>query len=224
MADTVQQIRLIELKSVKDKSKLAKMQKENEIKTRQAAVRQQKETDFLRDLQLLKARQLEEINDLEIQNLEEIEETTSQHRMEEFELVTKHTIAEAEIEANFERQKRELLATKVLEKQLAAKVTQQRAQKKLLSAALKQQKLAAKTREKMILAENPLIQGSGGEVAEGEIGVDDTSEYEGTSDSRSEATSRSGLSTEDLFKEVIEEDESAKAELEKNMAVNASTN
>ncbi|KAI9339966.1 hypothetical protein BDR26DRAFT_861896 [Obelidium mucronatum] len=221
LADTVGQIRAIELKSIRDSAKLNKVRKENELMARQSAVRQQRETDHLRDIQLVKARQLGEINDLEIQNLEEIEDIVSSQRAEEFDILARHQVIESEILATFERQKGVLEAGQLLEKQKALRTAMQRAQKKQLASLAKAQRLASRTREKMLLADNPMITGSG---TTNEIEVED-SESEGTTDTRSEGTARSGASQDDISRELAAADEEdggnrEKAELEKNMAIN----
>ncbi|KAJ3004311.1 UNVERIFIED_CONTAM: Nitrogen permease regulator 2, partial [Siphonaria sp. JEL0065] len=142
-------------------------------------------------------------------------------------MLAKHALAESEMEASFERQKGALEANQLLERQKALKNSMQRAQKKQLASLAKAQRLAARTREKMMLAENPIISGSG-TANEIDVDADSESQSEGTTDSRSEGTARSGASQEDLAKDLNEAEEegalkdSQKAELEKNMAMNKS--
>ncbi|KAJ3027452.1 UNVERIFIED_CONTAM: hypothetical protein HDU68_003817 [Siphonaria sp. JEL0065] len=220
LAETVNQIRAIEIKSIKDRNKQRRMQKENEIQAQQTNMRQQKDSEFLRELQLCKARQMGEINDLEINNMEELEDILTQQRLEEFELVSKQAVIEADMAAQLEQQKFKLEASHLLDKQKAVKASLQRAQRKQASAISKAQRAAARSREKALIADNPIIRGDA---------LDDEEKLVEGSDSQSEGTSRSGDSSAGEVMVVEKEGEGSepdltqKTEAEKNSKLNKDT-
>ncbi|KAJ3068190.1 Guanylate cyclase soluble subunit beta-2, partial [Podochytrium sp. JEL0797] len=218
LAETVSQIRAIEIKSLKDKNQARRMKRDNEIQIQQVSMRQQKESEFLREIQLCKARQLGEINDLEIRNLEEIEELTSQHRVDEYTLVEKQIMAESEMSLSVAKQKFNLEAGLLLDKQTDIKAVLARAQKKQSNALAKAQRAAMRAREKSLLSEHPLILG---EASAAEQGLDNESEAA----SESMGSSVTGGSITSLQ----EEDKDTKVAnpnlelLEKNSAMNKTT-
>ncbi|KAJ3358021.1 hypothetical protein HDU83_000078 [Entophlyctis luteolus] len=225
LAETIRQIRAIEIKSIKDKNKQRRFRRENEIQSQQSNMRQQKESEFLRELQLCKARHMAEINDLEINNMEEIEDMQTVHRREEYELAAKHSLTEAELSTELERQKYKLEANQLLDRQATAKVSLQRAQRKQAQALAKVQRNASRNRERMLIAENPIIRSD--TSSDNFVAEDDASQSEG----QSEGTSRSGGSMASLHneKEQIAADETGsdtnfeKSEAEKNSALNRNT-
>ncbi|KAJ3073112.1 hypothetical protein HDU98_002201, partial [Podochytrium sp. JEL0797] len=225
LAETVSQIRAIEIKNIKDKNKSRRMKRENEIQAQQTSMRQQKESEFLRELQLCKVRQMGEINDLDINGMEETEDIMTHHRVEEFELVSKHALIEAEMESVVEHQKFKLEANQLTEKQKTIKAQLQRAQRKQATAVAKAQRAATRGREKALIADHPIIKGEGG--FDDTIGIEDT-----MSESQSEGTSRTGGSVEQLGQDIDKTDASnseaelnlqQKAEAEKNLARNKDT-
>ncbi|KAI8608157.1 hypothetical protein BC830DRAFT_1174668 [Chytriomyces sp. MP71] len=225
LAQTVLQIRAIEIKSIKDKNKVRRMKRENEITAQQVSMRQQKESEFLRELQLCKARQMGELNDLELNNMEEIEDLTTQQRQEEFELLAKQQVVESEIETTLERQKTKLEANHLLDKQKIVKASLQRAQRKQAKALGKAQRLAARNREKALLAENEIIKEN---LDLNDFAGDDGSES--ATDSQSEGTSRSGGSQLSLHAAATDDEEEVnpdgkkeKEEAEKNRELNKDT-
>ncbi|ORY44678.1 hypothetical protein BCR33DRAFT_206581 [Rhizoclosmatium globosum] len=192
-------------------------------------MRQQKESEFLRELQLCKVRQSSEINDLDINNMEELEDLVTQQRLEEFELSTKHAEIEAEVLASIEKQKFILEAEQLREKQKALQARIFRAQKKQASIVAKSQRAASRTRERILIADNPVIRGDNPLE-------EDTKGYgsDGYSESQSEGTSRSGgslLSLHNADREAnVEGAETAsdtdfnqKLEAEKNSKLNKET-
>ncbi|KAJ3118822.1 hypothetical protein HK100_000533 [Physocladia obscura] len=159
LADTVSQIRAIELKGVMDKNQARRLKREYEIQIQQASMRQQKDSEFLRENQLCKARQMAELNDLEITNMEELEELFITQRFEEFDLIQKQAAAETEMSNSFERQKFKLEAGALLEQQKQVKANLTRGLKRQAAALAKSQRIAMKAREKMLIAEHPMIAG-----------------------------------------------------------------
>ncbi|KAJ3028767.1 UNVERIFIED_CONTAM: hypothetical protein HDU68_000965 [Siphonaria sp. JEL0065] len=214
LADTINQIRAIEIKGIKDKNKARRMKRDNEIQSQQASMRQQKESEFLRELQLCKARQTGELNDLEINNMEEIEEIVTQQRLDEFDLVSKQLLIEGELESALESQKCKLEASQLLDKQKSVKSSLQRGQRKQASALAKAQRAATRTREKILVAENPIIKG------DESLAVLSHGEEESVTDSQSEGTSRSGGSNLSLHENDGDNTEKKKSEAEKNSALN----
>ncbi|KAJ3296489.1 hypothetical protein HDU79_006514 [Rhizoclosmatium sp. JEL0117] len=226
LAITVSQIRAIEIKGIKDKNKARRMVREIEIQAQQTSMRQQKESEFLRELQLCKARQLGELNDLDINNMEEIEDIQTAQRLEEFELVYKHAMVEADNAKQLERQKYKLQANHLLDKQKSAKASLQRAQRKQAHTLAKAQRAASRVREKALIADNPIIRGDMSEVnAIEEASADGMSESEGAS---SKGGSNLSLHKEEPAE--AEEDPvlaaqraNARLEAEKNSALNKDT-
>ncbi|KAJ3067760.1 Retinal guanylyl cyclase 2 [Podochytrium sp. JEL0797] len=227
LAETVSQIRAIEIKSIKDKNKARRMKRENEIQTQQTSMRQQKESEFLRELQLCKVRQMGEINDLEINGMEETEDILTHHRVEEFELVSKHATIESEMASTLEQQKFILEANQLTEKQKTIKAQLQRTQRKQATAVAKAQRAAARAREKALIADYPIIKGDN--PADEGMEEMSASQSEGQSEGQSEYSSKSGGSMELLAKDG-EKDENGsetelnqKAEAEKNRLRNKVT-
>ncbi|KAJ3008632.1 UNVERIFIED_CONTAM: Retinal guanylyl cyclase 1, partial [Siphonaria sp. JEL0065] len=183
LAETVSQIHAIEIKGIKDKNKQRRMQKENEIQAQQTSMRQQKESEFLRELQLCKARQMGELNDLDINNMEEIEDVAIQQRLEEFELVSKQAVIEADLAKSLERQKYKLEANHLLDRQKAAKTSLQRTQRKQAHTLAKVQRAASRSRTKALISDNPIIKGDMTDAIHGdqESNGDGLSESEGAS-------------------------------------------
>ncbi|KAJ3062105.1 hypothetical protein HDU99_005331, partial [Rhizoclosmatium hyalinum] len=217
LADTISQIRLIEIKSIKDKNQVRRMKRENEIQTQQTSMRQQKESEFLREIQLCKARQLGEINDLEIRNMEEIDELIVQHRMEEYQLLEKQTAAEYEMTSGIARQKFNLEAGLLQDKQKDIRTSSLRTQKRADKVLAKAQRVAIRGREKGLLAEHPIILGDTSSIQNSFDDGQSESESNSESNTGSSITGGSALSlNEDEVKPV-------NTETEKNSAMNRAT-
>ncbi|KAJ3398533.1 Nitrogen permease reactivator protein [Chytriomyces hyalinus] len=224
LADTVTQIRMIEMKSIKDRNKVRRLKREFEIQAQQASMRQQKEFEFLREIQLCKAKQMAEINDLDINNQEDIEDIITQQRREEFELLAKHQSIESDMNSALGYERCKLEANQLTEKQKIYKASLQRSQRKQANSLAKVQRIAARIREKALIADYPVIKGDMSN------GADDDNENQ--SESVSEGTSRSDGSNLSLHEKtvnpvtgVVEEDENAKekTETEKNSLLNKDT-
>ncbi|KAJ3018551.1 UNVERIFIED_CONTAM: hypothetical protein HDU68_011095 [Siphonaria sp. JEL0065] len=186
LAETVSQIRAIELKGVHDKNKVRRMIRDNEIQAQQVSMRQQKESEFLREIQLCKARHMAEINDLDILNMEEYEEILIQQRIEEFDLIAKQNVLESEMQTALERQKNKLEASQLLDKQSSIKIALQRTQRKQASNLAKSHRMAARNRERMLIGDHPIFKGD----QTGDYNFDE--ENEEASETYSEGTSRAG--------------------------------
>ncbi|KAJ3240160.1 Nitrogen permease reactivator protein [Chytriomyces hyalinus] len=226
LADTVTQIRMIEMKSLKDRNQVRRLKREFEIQAQQASMRQQKEFEFLREIQLCKAKQMAEVNDLDINNQEEIEDIITQQRRDEFELIAKHQAIEADMATALGFEKCKLEASQLMEKQKIHKASLQRSQRKQANSIAKVQRIAARVREKSLIADYPVIKG---DMANGNAADDDT---ENQSESVSEGTTRSDGSNLSLHEKTVnpvtgqvEEDEGAKekTETEKNSLLNKDT-
>ncbi|KAJ3333925.1 Receptor-type guanylate cyclase gcy-13 [Blyttiomyces sp. JEL0837] len=162
LALTVNQIRDIEVSGTKDVHKARRMMKENEGLAQETSMKQQKEAEFLREIQLCKARQWSKLNDLEIENAEEMEDILSQQKTEEFDLLAKHAAIEVEAGLQLERQKNELDSAQLLEKAKVAKVQLIRTQRRQAQSLNKTRVVASRAREKLMLLENPIIIGEDG--------------------------------------------------------------
>ncbi|KAJ3240169.1 hypothetical protein HDU78_002462 [Chytriomyces hyalinus] len=195
LAETVSQIRAIEVKAIKDKNRARRLQKEHDILAEQESMRQKKESEFLRTVQLCKSRQMGEMNDLEIQNLEEIEDLSTQQRLEEFDTLAEHAILETAMLTAHERHKGNLLADQLREKQKGVKVILQKAQKQHAANLAKAQKKAVRDREKILLAEHTIIKGS---VEVEDVDHGNMSESDGGSDAQSETGTDAAHSRESL--------------------------
>ncbi|KAI8612090.1 adenylate and guanylate cyclase catalytic domain-containing protein [Chytriomyces sp. MP71] len=224
LANTVNQIGEIELKSIIDKNKARRMKKDKEVMAQQVYMRQQKESEFLRELQLCKARHMAELNELEVTNMEEIEEIQASQRVEEFQILAKQSQVEADIAKSFEAEKGKLVAAQLADKQQIVKLSIGRAQKKLAANAAKAERVASRNREKILLADFPIIKG----VPKGEESLKDD---ESASDSLSQSEGQSEISSvsgsmASLNQGEGDEDEiraAQKKELEKNSAANKET-
>ncbi|KAJ3027451.1 UNVERIFIED_CONTAM: hypothetical protein HDU68_003816 [Siphonaria sp. JEL0065] len=163
-----------------------------------------------------------ELNDLDINNMEEIEDLTTQQRLEEFELISKQAVIEADMVTALEHQKYKLEAAQLLDKQKSFQARLQRVQKKQTATIAKGQRAASRTRERILIADNPIIKGDSSAYE-----TDKAYGSDGYSESQSEGTSRSGGSVMSLHeqKEAIaaaeqeatsETDLTQKEEAEKN--------
>ncbi|KAI8615298.1 nucleotide cyclase [Chytriomyces sp. MP71] len=190
LADTVRNLRQIELKRVKNKTQVTKQIRENELIAQQTMMRQQKEREFLQTLQLCKARHASEINELEISGMEELEEIHISQRSEEFELISKNNALESDMTRSLEQQKWKFEADQLMQKQISARTALQRAQKKQANQQAKLEKSGRRIREKDLIAEYPLIRGE-------REGAGDDSASESASESQSEGTIQSAFSAEE---------------------------
>ncbi|KAI8612636.1 nucleotide cyclase [Chytriomyces sp. MP71] len=190
LADTVRNLRHIELKHVKNKTQVKKQIRENELIAQQTMMRQQKEREFLQTLQLCKARHASEINELEISGMEELEEIHIGQRSEEFELISKNNALESDMTKSLEQQKWKFEADQLMQKQISARTALQRAQKKQASQQAKIEKSSRRNREKDLIAEYPLIRGE-------KDAAGDESASESASESQSEGTIQSAFSAEE---------------------------
>ncbi|KAJ3301923.1 Nitrogen permease reactivator protein, partial [Blyttiomyces sp. JEL0837] len=157
--NTMQHIRNIEANAITDSNKARRMKQENEVLAQQSQMKQQKEAEFLREIQLCKARQWTERNDMDIDNAEELEDLIAQHKLEEFELLSTHTASEIAATLELEKQKSQLEALQATEKKKAARIHFLRAQRRQANSMIKAQRVASRTREKAMLAEHPYIIG-----------------------------------------------------------------
>ncbi|KAJ3018549.1 UNVERIFIED_CONTAM: hypothetical protein HDU68_011093, partial [Siphonaria sp. JEL0065] len=221
MAETVSQIRAIEMKNVVDKNVVRRMKRENEIQSQQASMRQQKESEFLREIQLNKARQLGEVNDLEIRNMEEIEDLTSAHRIEEYKLIEKQLADESDMIGSTARQKFNLEAGLLREKQKDIKAGHARIQRRQEKTLARSQRAAMRAREKILLQEHPTIIGDFNATDNLD---DNQSESEGNSESMGSSIAGGSMSSlnEDQVAAVAEV-KAAANETEKNSALNKAT-
>ncbi|KAJ3256664.1 hypothetical protein HDU77_003012 [Chytriomyces hyalinus] len=200
LAETVSQIRAIEVKAIKDKNRARRLQKEHDILAEQESMRQKKgkggEDPYLSQsgLTLILMYRIR-MNDLEIQNLEEIEDLSTQQRLEEFDTLAEHAILETAMLTAHERHKGNLLADQLREKQKGVKVILQKAQKQHAANLAKAQKKAVRDREKILLAEHTIIKGS---VEVEDVDHGNMSESDGGSDAQSETGTDAAHSRESL--------------------------
>ncbi|KAJ3095588.1 hypothetical protein HDU97_006791 [Phlyctochytrium planicorne] len=204
------QIRNIEISLLKDPQAARRKRKENEISTQQNGMKQQKDFEHLRELQICKVRHMTEINDFEITIAEEMEELLAQNRQEEFELNLKQSQAEKAANGELEKQRLSLAKTQLQEKQKGLKIQAMRSQKRQEKTLAKAQRTAARNREKIVLAENPIITGDGtGDETYG------GSEMDGSMESRSQIDDNSStMDQSEIGSEM--DDESVAGEKEKN--------
>ncbi|KAJ3412698.1 Guanylate cyclase 2G [Chytridiales sp. JEL 0842] len=156
-AATVAQIRTIEMNNTQDISKRRRMQKENEMNVQQTAMKAQKEIEHLRELQICKVRHLKEVNDLEIAHMEDLEDLLAIQKQEEFDLLTTQSLEEAASLSSFEKQKSQMIALQVAERQKSESVHITRQQKRQEKLQAKARRAAARNRETAMLSENPLL-------------------------------------------------------------------
>ncbi|KAJ3286586.1 hypothetical protein HDU79_006358 [Rhizoclosmatium sp. JEL0117] len=159
LTETFIKIRAIEIQHIKDKNQKRRAKRDNEVQAQMASMRQQKESEFLRELQLIKVRQMSEVNDLEISNMEELEDIAVQFRLDEFMMVTKQAQIENEMAVNLEIQKHKQEALRVLEQQKVINAALQRSQRKQAAAVAKSYIAASKNRERMLIGDHPLLKG-----------------------------------------------------------------
>ncbi|KAJ3378482.1 hypothetical protein HDU80_002838 [Chytriomyces hyalinus] len=148
--------------------------------------------------------------------MEETEDILIQQKLEEFELIAKHTLIERDMLANLDQQKSQLNADQLHERQQTLKIALIRNQKKQSKMLAKAQRVALKSREKNLLADNPIIRGDN---------TNEESEFDQSeSGSQSEGMSSAGGSQQSLLEK---DDEGADAEFravaEKNSALNKDT-
>ncbi|KAI8851795.1 adenylate and guanylate cyclase catalytic domain-containing protein [Chytridium lagenaria] len=154
LESTVTQINMTMVKSMKDKQAARLKQKENEILAQQNSMKQQKELENLRELQVCNSK-----NDFDMSAAEEIEELMAQSRQEEFELNRKQMAEDRAAEDDLEKQKIAISKNMLLESQRVARTQVLRQQKKQEKLTAKANRVAAKGRERAIIMENPIIRG-----------------------------------------------------------------
>jgi class 3 adenylate cyclase len=196
LAETAATIRSIEVLNMKDQKLARALKKKHAILDQQTQMKQQKESQFLREIQLCKTRQLQQLTELDITNSEEMQEILAAQRIEEFELIAKQKLLEAQNEANLDKQLAEAQALHMIERQKIVKIQLQRAQRKQKSELERAQKAAARVREKVMLAENPIILNSTTSGLSTGTDANDISNSE-TSRSQSVTNSQSGTQAND---------------------------
>ncbi|KAJ3165312.1 hypothetical protein HK101_000241, partial [Irineochytrium annulatum] len=204
LQSTVAHIREIELNTVKDPQVVRRKKKENEILSQQSKMQQQKglidhriqmlyllrsiaaEFEFLREMQIIKIKHLNQVNDVEITFTEDMESLASANRQEEFELIAKQTVAEQQAFDDLEKQKRQLEITHLLDKQKVSTNQILRNHRKHEKLMAKQQRSAVRARENALLLENPVILGDMqmDDARQGSV-TDDGSRQDGTSEGES---------------------------------------
>ncbi|KAJ3118820.1 Nitrogen permease regulator 2 [Physocladia obscura] len=226
VAETLKQIHTIEMKGMKE-SEVIRKKKEFQFQEQQSNIRQQKEAEFLREIQFLKSRQLAAINDFEITCSEELEEITSQQKAEEFEVTMKQNLLEAELTSALEKEKTQFMTRQLLARQVEQNTTFLRNQKKQAKLLAKAQRNSRKARVKasillpMLLFENPVIDGSqdtgGAEFEASESG----SEADSQADSEAAGEVQAGSVVSLTEDEIIQAQQ--RSEAEKNKALNKNT-
>lgn len=224
LTHTAARIRAIDVGNMKDLKAARILKKKHAVMDQQAQMKQQKESQFLREIQLCKTRQLQQLTELDITNSEELQELIYNQKAEEFDLIAKHKIIESQNEAALDKQMAEVQSTHLIERQKIIKIQLQRAQKKQQHELEKAQKSAARLREKVMLAENPVILNSSTSgMRRGDNTSDDQSD---TSRSQSVSMSQSGASQfeeAEMEAEATEEEGSEGAEVvKKNSDMNKS--
>ncbi|KAJ3192918.1 hypothetical protein HK101_005757 [Irineochytrium annulatum] len=197
MQSTVNHIREIELHSVKDPQMVRRKKKENEILSQQSKMQQQKEFEFLREMQIIKIKHLNQINEMEINFTDDTESLTGANRQEEFELIAKQTLAEQLAFDELEKQRRQMEVTHQVERQRGARTQTLRNLKKQEKAMLKATRSAVRAREQQILMDNPVIQGDM-TMAEGRgtSETDDASSHTGSRNDASEDNTSQGATSD----------------------------
>ncbi|ORY44733.1 hypothetical protein BCR33DRAFT_207888 [Rhizoclosmatium globosum] len=149
--------------------------------------------------------------------MEEIDELIVQHRMEEYQLLEKQTAAEYEMTSGIARQKFNLEAGLLQDKQKDIRTASLRTQKRADKVLAKAQRVAIRGREKGLLAEHPIILGDTSSIQNSFDDGQSESESNSESNTGSSITGGSALSlNEDEVKPV-------NTETEKNSAMNRAT-
>ncbi|KAJ3139108.1 hypothetical protein HK101_003670 [Irineochytrium annulatum] len=187
LQSTVNHIREIELNIMKDQQVVRRKKKENEILAQQTKMQQQKEFEFLREMQIIKIKHLNQINDMEINFTDDMESLSSANRQEEFDLIAKQTVAEQLAFDELDKQKRQMEIMHQVEKQKSSRTQTLRNHKKQEKVLFKQKRHAVRLREQVLLAENPVIQGDlQGTDNHGTSETDDASSHGGSRNDASE--------------------------------------
>ncbi|KAI8907552.1 adenylate and guanylate cyclase catalytic domain-containing protein [Powellomyces hirtus] len=158
-----------------DEPRKRKALREFAIQSQQLAMRQQKEAEQLREMQLLKIRHLSEMVQLELGNMTEMEELTAEQRQREAELEAEHAGIVLSEQDKLERQQAKLKALQLKEEQKIQRNVLKQAQRRQSKLLDRQQRLGGKLRERSMMAQNLAILG-------GEAGSDDGASEMDTSD------------------------------------------
>ncbi|KAJ3063317.1 hypothetical protein HK102_008512, partial [Quaeritorhiza haematococci] len=152
IAENLKKIQDIEVLRLNEEERVNKM-KECTMLAQQLKIRQQKESENLRETQLFQLRFMSKAFELEIQKMEELETLIADQKFNEQRLEAKHKLELQYEEEQLIKQEAKAKASKLIEKQKQhlnrVKQMQRRAAKQLE----KQQRKAAKKREKEMLTE-----------------------------------------------------------------------
>ncbi|KAJ3095587.1 hypothetical protein HDU97_006790 [Phlyctochytrium planicorne] len=194
--ETISRIQNIQINSIKDTQIARRKRKENEVSTQNSRMKQQKEFEHLREIQICKVRHLTQLNDFDVNCAEELEELQAQNRTEEFELMLKQMEAERMAHDDLEKLRLNLERQQLLDKHKGLRSQSLRDQKKHEKSQSKAQRLAVRNREKALIAENPIISGgdTGGDDNESENF--DASSAGGTSHLESSSNAATDLTSE----------------------------
>ncbi|KAJ3117085.1 hypothetical protein HDU96_008003 [Phlyctochytrium bullatum] len=199
--DTIARIQSIQIGLIKDPQLARRKRKENEIQTQNSRMKQQKEFEHLREIQICKVRHLTQLNDFDVNCAEELEELQAQNRTEEFELILKQLEAERGAHDELEKLRLTLERQQLIDKHKGLKTQSLRDQKKHEKMQSKAQRLAIRNREKALIAENPVILGG-----EAQIEEDQSENYEGSSAGTRSLAEISSLATSELTQERQQEE------------------
>ncbi|KAJ3181185.1 Nitrogen permease regulator 2 [Geranomyces variabilis] len=145
-------IHQLELRGMTDEEK-RQHNKQYQLQYQQLKMRQQKEAEQLREVQLLKTRHLSEQMEMELLAATELEDLSSEHRTIEDTLLANQVMERSGEASKLDRQQAQLMAMQLKEDQKSAKGSlthHQDRQRKMLERS---QKFLAKQRERMMVDE-----------------------------------------------------------------------
>ncbi|KAJ3184402.1 hypothetical protein HDU85_001707 [Gaertneriomyces sp. JEL0708] len=186
VARNFRMMQAIQMRSLDEVTK-RRVLREFHVQAQQLSMKQQKEAEQLREIQLLKIRHASEVVQLELSNLTEIEELHAEQRLKEMELEESNSLHLQGEEEKLSEQQAKLKALQLKEEQKTWKSHLKSAQKRQGKQLDRQQRHSAKLREKAVLAETAALIGGESILAAAGSDIDasesyaDSSSFAGTS-------------------------------------------
>ncbi|KAI9173074.1 hypothetical protein H9P43_007205 [Blastocladiella emersonii ATCC 22665] len=147
---------------------------ENEIYAQQLRMRQQKEGEQLRELQLIKIKHMTEMLNRDIEDQTSLENLLAEQREREQSLEVMHLLETQSAQTDVDNTQAGIKANHLRERQKQQRTLLQSQQRRMAAILLKQQRHSARLRERTMLAEDALLSSS--VDAEGEGSDDNSSE------------------------------------------------
>ncbi|KAJ3369425.1 hypothetical protein GGF31_005335 [Allomyces arbusculus] len=189
VAKNIKLIQALEMRGLDEIDRRRKL-KENEVVAHQLRMKQQKETEQLRELQLIKIKHMTETLAREIEDQAALEHVATEHKEKELALEAQFLSQQQAAQDEMDNAQARIKATHLRERQKATRSSFERQQRRQASFLERQQRHSAKLRTRVFMAQDELLQkssGIGDEDSEDSSSMSGTESSDAASDSEEQA-------------------------------------